>query len=236
MGKNHIQLKRELTPKFPKHDIVGINETGNHVVLLCKASGSYAGYAFDESDNGFNDKRMYPLSCTVSATFSDGSTAVMALDEVLETVNASMNALAGEVAGKDALIDTANRKAEAAENKVNAMETERNAERVALCKKAVQAAAAEDTDVLVGQAELDGLVADIEGGKYTLSVNASGVWNGKEMAVAAYDALYGAASRSRAKTASENRRPLGIWPDMHNKMNSVSDLDAKINEFIGGTD
>lgn len=178
----------ELQKKFPDYRVVACSEDGERVCLMAQ-DGSPCTYTFLESDKGaVIAERIQAVNLSAAYAFGEESITV----ELSELTDG----LAGQVTKLSADLDTRTQERDTLKAELTAMKAAEEKRRVKAAAEAVKARLQQVNELRAQGEKLDdsvsqGIVADIEAGKYTHMLSADGTWNGDEMAVNALMAEVG---------------------------------------------
>lgn len=176
-------LMKELASKFKGYRILGVSDSGNHVLLLSSDLVPCV-YEFQDADHGVViSERIAPITLNASYAFNETEKVeVDCGDMVAEmTKEACEKAEAAAQECEAAKTELADCKAQLA-----AMAERENARRMKSCEEAVKAQLEEAVSLngfSVDRALADDVLADVKAGKYMNSVDADGNFIGDTLAV-----------------------------------------------------
>lgn len=207
LSKNKKTLMKELSAKFEGYRILGVSDSGDHVLLLNSEQVPCA-YEFQEADHGVViPDRIVQIGLNAAYAFSETEKVEVDCGDMVAdmTKEACDRAEAAEKECEAVKSELADCKAQLA-----AMTERENARRMKACEDAVKVKLEDAVKSLSFDSALaDDVLADVKAGKYQNSVDADGSFIGDQLAV---NALMAKIGEAQLKAAQEDRTPARyVW-------------------------
>lgn len=190
-------LMKELASKFEGYRILGVSDSGNHVLLL-NSDMVPCTYDFQDTDHGMViPERITPIGLSLSCAFNETEKVEVDCTDLL----CDMTRECAEKA-ETAVKECESAKSELADcrQQLAAMTERENARRMKACEDAVKTKLEDAVKNLsLDSTMADDVLADVKGGKYMNSVDADGNFIGDQLAVNALLAKIGDAQMKAAR-------------------------------------